>query len=334
MVASGKLVLAAVLTESMAFYGLGSFASQDAALAAYLAAHAPASLMLSLAVYALIPLARSRPRISTLALLFSGIFFVPVLGFAGVLGAALLRHFLPVLKAPQRFFAVRLPDLDIHDSSEKSGQGFRQAGVRQFLKNDKAPVPQRLRAMVALSHAPSRVGSPVLRELLGDAEDDLRLLAYGMLDSREKRLNADIHEARKRLAASGDGDERGRIARQLAALYWELIYQGLVQGDLLDYAAGEALRHTEDALHTLGSDPALHLQHGRLLQQLGRLDAADAAYRRARELGLPASRVVPYLAELAFARRDFMQVRALLQSMKDWDGLSRLEPVLKFWGQA
>ena len=67
---------------------------------------------------------------------------------------------------------------------------------------------------------------------------------------------------------------------------------------------------------------------------MGRLEEADAAYRRARELGLPASRVVPYLAELAFARRDFTQVRALLQTMQDWEGLSRLQPVLKFWGQA
>ncbi|MEB3012822.1 hypothetical protein VJI77_07470, partial [Parvimonas sp. D2] len=92
-----------------------------------------------------------------------------------------------------------------------------------------------------------------------------------------------------------------------------------VQGDLLDYAVGEALRHTETALAALREDPALHLQHGRLQQQMGRLDEADAAYQRARELGLPASRVVPYLAELAFARRDFARVRALLQSMQDWE---------------
>ena len=66
---------------------------------------------------------------------------------------------------------------------------------------------------------------------------------------------------------------------------------------------------------------------------LPKLDGMEVL-RRARELGLPASRVVPYLAELAFARRDFVQVRALLQTMQDWEGLSRLQPVLKFWGQA
>ncbi|MCP4637993.1 MAG: hypothetical protein GY848_16150 [Methyloversatilis sp.] len=331
---SSKLALAALLAELAAFYGLGHIESPDLALSAYLAAHAPASLLLALAVYLLIPLARSKPRLSVLSLLFCCIFFVPVLGFVGVLVGALVRHLLPRLEAPSRFSAVRLPDLDIHESSQKSGAGFRQAGVRQFLKNERAPVPQRLRAMVALSHAPSRIGSPVLRELLGDAEDDLRLLAYGLLDNREKRLNADIHAARQKLAACRSDDERGRVAQQLAALYWELIYQGLVQGDLLDYAVGEALRHTETALAALREDPALHLQHGRLQQQMGRLDEADAAYQRARELGLPASRVVPYLAELAFARRDFARVRALLQSMQDWEGLSRLEPVLKFWGQA
>jgi hypothetical protein len=240
-----QLGLLAILTE-LAAVKLAVMADQpDLALLSYLGVHAPASALLALAVYTLIPPRASKPRASVLALLFSCIFFVPLLGFVGVVAGALLRHLLPKLRAPQRFLAVRLPELDIHESSEKSAAGFRQAGVRQFLQNELAPVPQRLRAMVALSHAPSRIGSPVLRELLGDAEDDLRLLAYGLLDSREKHLNADIHEARRRLAAATDADERSGIAHQLAALYWELIYQGLVQGDLLDYAVSEALRYTE-----------------------------------------------------------------------------------------
>lgn len=331
---ASKFGLMALLTELGALQAMLLVEHADQALLAYLAIHAPASGLLALAVYLLIPARQSKPRASVLALLFSCIFFVPLLGFVGVVIGALLRHLLPRLRAPQRFTAVRLPDLDTHESSEKSSAGFRQAGVRQFLKNERAPVPQRLRAMVALSHAPSRIGSPVLRELLGDAEDDLRLLAYGLLDGREKQLNASIHEARQRLAASRDVVERSTVAHQLAALYWELIYQGLVQGDLLDYAVGEALRHTETALQGLTDDPALHLQHGRLLQQLQRFDEADAAYRRARELGLPASRVVPYLAELAFARRDYARVKTLLASMQDWEGLSRLQPVLRFWGHA
>ncbi|MGK9704774.1 hypothetical protein O6377_24100, partial [Salmonella enterica subsp. enterica] len=82
----------------------------DLALSAYLAAHAPASLLLALAVYLLIPLARSKPRLSVLSLLFCCIFFVPVLGFVGVLVGALVRHLLPRLEAPSRFSAVRLPD--------------------------------------------------------------------------------------------------------------------------------------------------------------------------------------------------------------------------------
>ncbi|WP_439537265.1 hypothetical protein [Methyloversatilis sp.] len=331
---ASKFGLMALLTELGALQALLVVEHADQALLAYLAIHAPASGLLALAVYTLIPARQSKPRASVLALLFSCIFFVPLLGFVGVVIGALLRHLLPRLRAPQRFTAVRLPDLDTHESSEKSSAGFRQAGVRQFLKNERAPVPQRLRAMVALSHAPSRIGSPVLRELLGDAEDDLRLLAYGLLDGREKQLNASIHDARQRLAASRDVAERSTVAHQLAALYWELIYQGLVQGDLLDYAVGEALRHTETALQGLTDDPALHLQHGRLLQQLQRFDEADTAYRRARELGLPASRVVPYLAELAFARRDYARVKTLLASMQDWEGLSRLQPVLRFWGHA
>ena len=46
---SSQLAFAALLAELTAFYGLGNIEAPDLALSAYLAAHAPASLMLALA---------------------------------------------------------------------------------------------------------------------------------------------------------------------------------------------------------------------------------------------------------------------------------------------
>ncbi|MDI4659413.1 hypothetical protein, partial [Xanthobacter autotrophicus] len=75
----------------------------------------------------------------------------------------------------------------------------------------------------------------------------------------------------------------------------------------------------------------LNLRRGRLLHAQGLAAEAGEAYARARELGLPATRVLPYQAELCFERRDYAQARALLQELGQWRALPRLRPVLDYW---
>ena len=47
--------------------------------------------------------------------------------------------------------------------------------------------------------------------------------------------------------------------------------------------------------------------------------------------GLPAPRVLPYLAELAFARRDFDEVMRLLGELRAYPDQPRLQPLLRLW---
>ena len=86
-------------------------------------------------------------------------------------------------------------------------------------------------------------------------------------------------------------------------------------------------------LQTQGDNAPLILRKGRLLHAQGHADAAQAAYTQARALGLPATRVLPYQAELCFERGDFAQTRALMQELGQWGALPRLRPVIDYWNQ-
>ena len=77
----------------------------------------------------------------------------------------------------------------------------------------------------------------------------------------------------------------------------------------------------------------MHLRRGRLLHALGRPQEAEHAYDKARALGLPATRVLPYLAQLAFERRDHAQAQALMRELRQWGALPRLRPVIDYWSQ-
>lgn len=302
----------------------------DDELLLYLALHAAASLLLAGFAYMFLPSRFSTPRVAVLGLLFCLIFFVPALGFIGVLVAPAVLPLMPRFAPRLMFRSVQLPALDPHERPP-SRPTFSQAGVRGFLSNAKAPAALRLRALVALQQVPPRLSNPLLRSVLGDQVEDLRLLAHGMLDSRERRLNARLHDELQRHRRLRDDRDRAVSSYRLAQLFWELIYEGLVQGDLASHALGHSLDHTRTALLYRPDDAALHLQLGRLLHMSGQLQPARSAYQEALGLGIPLTRVVPFLAELAYDEGDVAEARRLMSALSEWQWLPRLKPVINYW---
>jgi tetratricopeptide (TPR) repeat protein len=265
--------------------------------------------------------------VPVLLLIFGLAFGVPVLGFAAVAISVLVIPRLPPVDRNPPFRAVPVPPLD---PFQRTAKGFRQAGLRDFLGNDLVPLGARMRALVALQQVPGRIASPMLRELLSDPAEDLRLLAYGMLDTQEKRISAAIHQELQQLEAV-DAGVRVQAARRLASLYWELVYQNLAQGDLRLFALRESLRHTQSVLLAAPGDAGMYLQLGRVLHELGRVDEAVPVYEAALSTGMPPTRVLPFLAELAYQRGDYNMVRKLMQRLQGWENQARLQPVIDFW---
>ena len=327
-----KLGLYALTLEASAWAGVALGASDERTLLFYLLAHGGASILITLFTIALLPANLVRPRQPLLLLMFSTSYAIPVLGFAAILGGVFLLHTLPAIRRSDAFRAVDLPEIDPH---LRPGTGFRQAGMRSFLSNSRAPLATRLRALVALQNVSGRVASPLLRDVLTDPSEDIRLLAYGMLDNKEKLLNHSIHSETKHFNSAVAGSvEQAEAAKRLADLYWELVYQELAQGDLRLHALQQSLHYTQISLLQTPVDAGLHLRHGRLLQSLGQAHAARAAYDQALALGLPKTRIVPYLAEVAYDLGDFNTVRALMNELGDWQSLPRLRPVIRYWSQA
>lgn len=301
----------------------------DTALASYLVVHALASVLLSLALLPLISQRVAQPRWATLALMAGFTYAIPVLGFVGVLAAFPILARYHGRRQVVDFESLQLPEFD---QAQRRESQFRHAGLRTFLSKTAVPVSVRMRAMAALQHVTGRTAAPLLRGALSDPSDEMRLLAYGMLDNLEKRLNRAIGIELNVLEDAAEGSEQAlHTAHRLSDLYWEQVYEGLVQGDLRTHAIRESLRYCNLVLQQQPGNAALHLRRGRLLDETGHADEAEQAYVQARALGLPATRVLPYQAQLCFGRRDFAQTQALMQSLDQWSALPRLRPVIDFW---
>lgn len=325
-----KLGIAAITLEVAAWSGPWLLAEHsDAALASYLLVHAGASVLLSLALLPLLPPRLAHPRWAALLLMVACSYAVPIAGFIGMVAAFIVLRLYRRGAAAPGFDTVQLPEFDQHQR-RRSQQ--RHIGMRSFLSNQHVPEPTRMRAMAALQYVGGRTATPLLRSVLQDPSEDLRLLAYGLLDNLEKRINQAIDQELDTLQGAAEHDTaRLQSTQRLSELYWELVYQGLAQGDLREHALHEALLYSDKALQQDPTHAALHLRRGRLLHELGQPEQAQQAYTQARALGLPATRVVPYEAQLCFERRDFAQARALMAELGAWGALPRLRPVIDYW---
>ncbi|MBM3117622.1 tetratricopeptide repeat protein [Jeongeupia naejangsanensis] len=273
----------------------------------------------------LIPTSQRRPRRLTLSLLGLAALFLPVLGVPVFSLAAWLGTRSRRTQPPPPFRVLPAP---VFTSRNRSAISYGMGGVRMRLTDPHTRPEARLSALLTLKSMPIRHASELLRDLLDDPEEDLRLLAYGMLEREEKRLDSQINIALERYR---DGDPVA--ARTLAFLYWELIYHDLAQGDVRRFAAGEVERYLDEALKAAPREPDLWMLRGKFALLHEQLDEAGNAFGTASILGYPHVKLIPYLAELAYVRRDFGAMRALFPSLNPLHVNDTLQPVVRFWSR-
>jgi hypothetical protein len=200
--------------------------------------------------------------------------------------------------------------------------------IRELLR-DATSADERVRAVMALRHMDARRAVPLLRLAFSHESEDVRLLAFGILEQREKRLRSRIELNQSRLA--GDATRPARWHRRLARDHWELVYGGFVSGDLEPAVLAQARDHALAALER-EPDARMGVLLARIYLRRRQPEAAEAYLARARRAGLPAASAAPLLAEAAFQRRRFGDIATILRGVQRGE-LRRpeLEPVAEYW---
>ncbi len=289
------------------------------------------------------------------AFLFVFVFCIPGLGMAGLLLAVgpSLRRKRPITSAAYRVLS-REPTREFSPTyPTRYGPG----GFRSRLLSQSIPSPHRLQSLLALKARATPDGNRLIREVLRDPADELRLMAYGTLERREMDFQKAIAAAKSALAATfatpsaarrekpdlhpmpGEDilRERRRFAyRRLAFLHWEMTYQELAEGELAQYYLAQALAAADQALALNAEDGELKILKGRILARMGNWDLAWQTLSEAETSDGQGAGMLPHRAELAFMRGDFVATRNLLAQVREtrgreYDVPKALEPVLRFW---
>ena len=204
-------------------------------------------------------------------------------------------------------------------------------GAWAILRAKDAGVARGVRALLALDPKLSRQTAPLIRAALRHPEEDLRLLAYGLLDQREGDLAQTINETLAQRRSLGPDDDGSALEKRLAFLYWELLYQDLSRDHLRAHAIRRAQTHALAALKRRPEDATLHVLMGRIAMLEGHYLAARTHCERALYLNAAPGQVLPYLAETGFLLGDYAALKDMAKRFPSLLDLPTIGPVVRFW---
>lgn len=278
----------------------------------FLAMHCVGSALIALAVWLLLPSQYRFPAAFSYAFLYCITVFIPFIGAIG-----LVSCILPSLYFPQRRKAqildiqedIKLPYAQLE---QQPSPLFNDGGLQDVLSLQENE-DKRLNALLAVRNMSKKYSIPILKKALRDPSDDIRLLAYAMLDKYETLINTDLEGVLNKLN-SAEGAHKAELHKNIARNYWELAYLGLAQGAVLDHALEQAQENIKQAV-LFKETPELVLLTGRIALKQQRSEFATLAFQRAIEMGMDKQHVISYLAEAAYLSGRYHEIPGLLDQL-------------------
>lgn len=293
------------------------------------------SMIMGLGVYIVFPKRYQNPRIATIGLIFLFAFTTPLgaIGFWWI-----IRSTFHSIQSSQQLAVPLLIEIPVFDVQTKESIQVGQGSLRSKLNEHSTP-EIRMQSLLTLQTVPNRTANPILENLLSDNTDDVRLVAFGMLDSQEKAISQQIRHELDRLA---DDDippiQRFDCFRQLAQLNWELVYAGLAQGGLRKHIIGQALHYATEALALCPSlhkppDAGLLFLQGRIALDQKDIATAKRCIDGSVKAGYSPSSAAMLLAELAFLQGDIDSVTTMMKEVETKNYTARARAVRDYWLQ-
>lgn len=278
--------------------------------------HACACAVTAVGLHVLLSPGRARLSRGGFLFLCALTFFMPLFAALGLVGGMLAERLFPLRPPPpQPFLSIPIPALPgqplLVSARPEYGDGALSAMLRY------CPSPERrVSAVLSVRQLRDRNDAEVLRLALTDKVDDVRLLAYSILDRKEQAFNARLQTLQGQLQAEPlDAEQRARLKKRIAQTNFELIELGLSRGEMQTYLLSEGRSQIDAALAQLPDDRESLFLLGCIALRQGDLPTAEKAFLRAQVLGMALEKVLPYLAEVAFYQRRFSMVTHYLRAI-------------------
>jgi len=208
---------------------------------------------------------------------------------------------------------------------------FGEGAINSLATDTQNHSPNKMKGLVFMANHPSKDNFSLIKGLLSDPNNEIRLYSFSVLANAEGELNDKISHTQQIFDATIDSLKKAKLASELAFYYWEFIHYGLSDKetnkfimDKVTYYANFALGH--------------HFESGKLYALLGKNAFLQKAYldasvyfHKALKLGIKKSTIAPYLAEISFDNRKFTEVHTLLLEINPLETSALTAPLRAQW---
>ena len=268
-------------------------------------------------------------QLITFLLFFVIIFYLPILGMIGLILAIpfVIVRFSKTkkLNLPMEINKIRELPPEAMDQCEQP------ASLHSLLSLYRSKNYQkRLQAVYATLILKDQDAIPLLYKALGDPVDDIRLLAYALLDRKENYLSMRIKKNKQAFEKIKNYKNK-KLCLQIANDYWELVRLGLIQGEARNYILNMACKYIELGLEHNPNDLELCFLHAQILLKLKDYQQAHKQFKKAENLGIDHKCLLIYYAEIAFYSRQYREVKQLMSTIVSPTAYPQISAITQFW---
>ncbi|MGB9766760.1 MAG: tetratricopeptide repeat protein [Sulfurihydrogenibium sp.] len=216
-----------------------------------------------------------------------------------------------------------------NEDIEFSGRKFGEGGLVGIIKSENAPKVLKEKAFLTLTDLRSPSVFNLIKENLSNPVDEIRLLAFSIISKFEKDLTEKIHELEKKLKEEISQEEKAEIYKDLAQIYWDFVLYNLVDEEFKEFMLKTAEDYAFKSLQ-IKENPYVYFLLGRMYLRKKKIEESLNYLLKAYNDKALRQKVIPYLAECYFYKKDFSQVKNLMKEIDLTIDL-RIKFIRDFW---
>jgi len=162
-----------------------------------------------------------------------------------------LRH----TKYSKEVSSTSILNLDeFRNSFMKVERIFGEASMGDLMTNPYAPKSKKLKALSSLANHASAANLRIIRQTLFSTDDEIRMFGYAIINKAEQAVNTKVNKQLNILTQEGekpahkqDQEKIATAQKELAFLYWEMIYVELAHESLRDNFLQEVIHYLNES---------------------------------------------------------------------------------------
>lgn len=207
--------------------------------------------------------------------------------------------------------------------------GTNWANVR--LQSSTFTKSERVGALHGISRGLSRDSNLIYANLVSDDLEELRICAFSLLEKQQDFLQSHINILLKKHQKEHQSSYKAFLAKQIALLYWELVYQNLAAQEFRLLLLERSHFFAKEALNLLTDDASLLVLLAKISIEYKKMDEAMHYLTKALARNAPGCKIIPYLAEIAYQRKDYQYLRDCLRKDFSLRYIFKVNGVVNFW---